>query len=131
LSGEEDKIQLDFALWGKLESNVTSKAAPPDASANLKLLFVQFNDGSTWGDSAVAAKTLKDRQAAFDAMKSLLATYQLKGEREFIAALLQEPSLTAIEVIRHVYHPENNNVGEVLQKLATGLRNAQQHQGCL
>jgi hypothetical protein len=55
----------------------------------------------------------------------------LKGEREFIAALLQEPSLTAMEVIRHVYHPENNNVGEVLQKLATGLRNAQQHQGCL
>jgi hypothetical protein len=96
--GNSQKISVGVAPQGTVGGNITPKAAPPDAVANLKLLFVQFSDGSTWGDSTVAAKTLKDRQAAFDAMKSLLATYQLKGEKEFITELLQGPSLTALQV---------------------------------
>jgi len=127
----QGKIESHFAPQGRLEGKVTPTTAPPGAVANLKLLFVQFSDGSTWGDAAVAAQALQDRRTGFEAMKSLLATYQLRGEKEFITALLRQPSVTVVEVLRHTYHPDKNNVDEVLQKLATGLRNAQQHQGCL
>jgi hypothetical protein len=56
-------------------------------TAKASLVFVQFADGSIWGDSAFANKLNANRQGMETVFRKLLDIYQHQGEKAFVAAL--------------------------------------------
>ena len=54
------------------------------------VLFVQFEDGTTWGDSGVARRLLDSRPQKLAYLKRLVETYYESGETAF-EAVLKEP----------------------------------------
>ena len=69
---------------------------PPDpvkikqAVGDGAVLFVQFNDGTTWGDSGVARRLLDSRAQRLAFLKRLVETYYASGEAAF-DSVLNEP----------------------------------------
>jgi hypothetical protein len=62
------------------------------------VLFVQFEDGSTWGDAQVARDLLAARPRKFAFLEHLVETYYENGDAAF-AALLNEPKHGSPEYI--------------------------------
>jgi hypothetical protein len=60
------------------------------------VLFVQFEDGSTWGDAQAGNGMLAERPQKLAYLKRLVETYYESGEAAF-AALLNEPKPTSPE----------------------------------
>jgi hypothetical protein len=60
------------------------------------VLFVQFDDGTTWGDSAAGKELLAARPQKRAFLKTLVETYYESGEDAF-AALLNKPKLRSPE----------------------------------
>ena len=60
------------------------------------VLFVQFDDGTTWGDPAAGRELLAARPQKLAFLKNLVETYYEKGEAAF-ATLLKEPKLRSPE----------------------------------
>src|SRR5438270_6502457 len=54
------------------------------------VLFVQFDDGTTWGDPAAGKELLEGRPQKLAFLQNLVETYYESGEDAF-AALLNEP----------------------------------------
>jgi hypothetical protein len=68
---------------------------PHDKSAKIAnveaaVLFVQFEDGSTWGDDQAGKGMLAERPQKLAYLKRLVETYYESGDAAF-AALLDEP----------------------------------------
>ena len=60
------------------------------------VLFVQFDDGTTWGDPAAGKELLAARPQKLTFLKNLVETYYESGEDAF-ATLLNEPKPTTPE----------------------------------
>ena len=81
---------------GKIVQEVQQVEDPPDplkikqAVGDGAVLFVQFEDGSTWGDVGAAKKMLDSRPQRLAFLKRLVETYYESGETAF-EAVLNEP----------------------------------------
>lgn len=65
--------------------NPVGEAREPKASFHVE--FVQFVDGSTFGDPATAKNPLASRRSTFHLLHELERTYSEQGEQKFIAGL--------------------------------------------
>jgi hypothetical protein len=68
-----------------------SNFEPTHLTAIAQVLFVQFADGSTWGDLEVAKPILDDRAMAWKELLALDEAYRTQGGQQLLA-LLKEPS---------------------------------------
>jgi len=75
-----------------------SSNRPVTASAEIE--FVQFQDGSTWGDSDTETKAFQARRASFQKLQSLQKVYAQVGERAFLDALAEPTMLACVERIQ-------------------------------
>ena len=76
----------------------TGDSTTPTASARIK--FVQFSDGSTWGDRDYAAHVHQLRRATLDKLESLQRLYSESGEKAFMDALQEPTGLPCFEQIK-------------------------------
>jgi hypothetical protein len=60
------------------------------------VLFVQFDDGTTWGDPSAGKELLAARPQKLAFLKNLVETYDESGQDTF-AALLNEPKFGSPE----------------------------------
>ena len=89
------------------EIDVRRISAPPEAHA--KVVFLQFEDGSTWGDRKVGNRLMKQRLAVLAFLKSLKSVYETDGPRGLEKAIAKEQQpgtmvrskLTGLRMIRN------------------------------
>ena len=69
----------------------TSHASAPVSAATVRVEFVQYSDGSIWGDPDVAAEVHQSRRYTLNTIESLQHVYSEHGEKAFMDAL-KEPT---------------------------------------
>jgi hypothetical protein len=103
-------------------------------SANVSMLFVQFADGSTWGDSASARTALESRTDTVSRLMALESIYRGDGENALIDDLLKPTALPVIWQLQDFCrHTEDKNkvlglffrVSQAADDHARGLRSTQ------
>ena len=92
-SGWSGVISHDFYFkHGITPTEATAVDAHDDSRTYIsaELLFVQFADGSTWGDSKLAVELLARRTPQKTFFENVLSAYQSQGSRSFVDQLQQE-----------------------------------------
>jgi hypothetical protein len=98
------------------------------ASAEIK--FVQFQDGSTWGDSDTETRAFQYRSASLQKLESLQRAYSEQGEKGFQDALAEPTGLACVERIKTDCKDNNDNSSCALGAIQRML-DAASHRGFL
>lgn len=69
-------------------------------TASAEIEFVQFQDGSTWGDSDIGTEAFQARSATLQKLQSLQRVYAELGENAFLDALAEPTTLGCVEHIK-------------------------------
>ncbi len=77
--------------------------------AFVRVQFVQFTDGSIWGDRDKAAKFQLERRETLDKVKSLQQVYSERGEKAFMDVLAEPTALACFERIKTLCRNENHD----------------------
>jgi len=78
-------------------------------NASVRVQFVQFTDGSIWGDRDEAAKIQLERRETLDKVTSLEQVYSERGEKAFMDALAEPTALSCFERIKTLCRNENHD----------------------
>src|SRR5882762_623877 len=100
--------------------------ATTDPQATASVLFVQFIDGSTWGELAAGKHMLEIRSLTWEKVRSLAETYRTNGEGQFLLALLRYSDLPAVASLQRTYESTKDSRG-VVAKMTNMLRYADMH----
>jgi len=112
--------------FGEPTSGAVFEPAAPEAT--IRVAFVQFADGSTWGNPDAGKRALRERYLSWDEMKLLSEAYQKEGEKGFGSKLLKPTDLPAILKLQRLYANSQNNMAVVFDEMNTMLRYADLHQ---
>lgn len=69
-------------------------------TASAEIEFVQFQDGSTWGDSDIETEAFQARSATLQKLQSLQKVYAQLGEKPFLDALAEPTMLACVERVQ-------------------------------
>jgi hypothetical protein len=122
-------IDGNCQLWGNYSSQ---RGDTP--KAELKVRFVQFDDGSTFGTSDWGTKLSDSRFAAMQRLNELLEAYYTGGSNALTETIAQDlknhgPFQPALGVLRSLdYHLENEGAAAILPRITGMLRAAQERQ---
>jgi hypothetical protein len=112
--------------FGEPTSGAVLEPAAPEAT--VRVVFVQFADGSTWGNPDAGRRALRERYLSWDEMKLLSEAYQKDGKERFGAELLKPTDLQAIRKLQRLYADGPKDMAVVLNEMSTMLRYADLHQ---
>jgi hypothetical protein len=123
--GSIAELQRRLGRFGEpsRKEDFTNEVKP---SARAKALFVQFSDGSTWGDAAAAKRLLTNRQLSLKQLEILKDDYQKRSEEEFSTELLKPTLLQSILSLQELYR-KKQGLAPVLARLDDMLENARGH----
>jgi hypothetical protein len=79
----------------------TADPSPSRLTATAQVEFVQFSDGSTWGDREAAADALKARRETLGEFKMLQRIHTEQGEQAFMDALSKPTVLPCVEQVKN------------------------------
>ncbi len=100
--------------------------------AEAKVLWVQFSDGSTWGDNAAASQVILARRSEYKAMKLLVDAYNERGEDGFRDALVTlEHDQELVSNVHALKKLGNQKLEDVMIRLNFALMMAAQHASLL
>ena len=109
---------------GTVVIDISRGTTPVEPNCTLRTLFVQFDDGTTFGNDKFAAHILDIRQSIWSALAGLYAVYQKSGDAAFVSALndraAYSPSVNGfLEMTRMIQKTKGTQaaVSEVHQKL--------------
>ncbi|MGA9931608.1 MAG: hypothetical protein WBQ13_11715, partial [Terriglobales bacterium] len=130
--GVSDSIQPSPIRFGRATVNGAPIAEDADSSrqattASARVEFVQFTDGSTWGDSETEAEVFRERRETFHKLESLQGIYSEQGERAFLDALGEPTTLTCIESVKMDCQNNNDNSSCALGAIHKMLESAHQY----
>ena len=112
---------------GRLSAD-TSDATTLRPSASAQVEFVQFSDGSTWGDVEVAKDDLKARRASLQELKALERIYIESGEQAFREELSKQTDLPCINSVQSACKDDGDYSRCTLNKVRGMLEAASNHQ---
>jgi hypothetical protein len=120
--GSMAKLQRVLGRFGEpsRKEDFTNEVNP---SARSSVAFVQFSDGSTWGDAAAGERLLRNRQLSLKQLETLKEDYRKKGAAEFLNELLQPTLLQPVFSLQELYR-EKRDLALVLAGLDDMLENA-------
>lgn len=103
------------------------------ARASLSIAFVQFLDGTTWGDKRTGEEALCGRRLMIQELNNLVSLYQTRGIEEFQAELTREPSEVRCDqavyfALMRATVSQVNTPEEKLTAINRMLRSARSHQ---
>jgi hypothetical protein len=96
------------------------------SAVNIAVLFVQFVDGSTWGDPDEGKEALADRELTLKKLAELRRTYQTEGGAQFGAALMQQQPDVLINQLKSSYQT-TGDAEDTMKLLNQKLHNAESH----
>ncbi len=124
-----DTIETIYETVGPLaELQGQTEAQSEGPTANAKVAFVQFLDGSTWGDQSEGRDALQQRRETWNELRFLRQTYDSQGEKRFLDALMRPSRLPGIDLLQSVYKRSSNDAEAVVRKLTDMLNFADLHQ---
>ena len=108
---------LDLSTPAMSRGSAEQRHPPPPSPrrANAHVAFVEFADGSYWGDLQAAKELLQDRIAAWRRLSELQQIYRLNGEQAFLTELMRDSRLLAVEMLQDTYKKDKNVTGAVAQ----------------
>ena len=104
-------LQSEYAITPAGEKTAI-KYAPH--SPEVRLVFVQFEDGSSWGDEKAGQAMIAERPAVMAYLKKLLNANGESGEVGVSSVLKWEPperTAPSLRAIRHVLQQTNDEAG--------------------
>jgi len=116
-------VKLHRVLGAFGEPKGPYETFPVESSAHARVVFVQFVDGSSWGDFAAAKKALRDRQLSLHQLEILREESKKEGQKEFAEALSQPTNLQPISQLQDLFH-EGGVLAPVVAKVNGMLDNA-------
>jgi len=87
---------------------------PPPHPPEVKLVFVQFEDGSSWGDEKAGQAMIAERPTVMAYLKKLLSASDESGDVGVTSVLKWEPSektSPSLRAIRHVLQQTKDQAG--------------------
>jgi hypothetical protein len=105
--------------------SVEPSTLSPTATAQVE--FVQFTDGSIWGDRDAAAEVLRVRWATVRQLATLEHTYVQSGEQAFQGELSKETLLPCINSLRDACKDKLDYSGCELDRVQRMLEAARKH----
>jgi hypothetical protein len=102
------------------------QARATKATAEARVLFVQFLDGTTWGDSSSAGPISERRIAARNVLESLSELYKAGREQDFLDQLSRTTELQPILTLQNLYD-KTKNIATVATRVEEMLQNAKVH----
>jgi hypothetical protein len=111
------------------ERQGATEEQPPGPTATAEVAFVQFVDGSTWGNASEGREIIQERRETCDRLKFLVAIHQSKDENRFIDSFMESSSLPGINHLQWMYKntkdkSDNDFVFRTIQQM---LGNAEVH----
>jgi hypothetical protein len=78
-------------------------------TTSAEIEFVQFQDGSTWGDTDAETEAFRVRSATLHKLESLQRVYAEHGEKAFLDALAEPTMLGCVERVKTDCKANNDN----------------------
>jgi hypothetical protein len=120
------KIPFDFQRFGPR----MSLDHAPRISASARVEFVQFEDGTAWGDSNSAKETLRIRRLTVHELNVLKDAYAEAGDTGFSEALVSaSQALPPVTTLQHIYKKDGLEKAEA--SAWRMLSSANEHAGSL
>jgi hypothetical protein len=117
-----------FGPFGKPTGETELKPEEPRAAA--RIIFVQFADGSIWGDPTQAEDALRDRADTERELKLLVETYRTQGNEQFLTELTKPTRLGGIGILQRLY-ADTKDTDRVIRKVVSMLKCADLHQSAI
>jgi hypothetical protein len=118
-------VSAPFVNGKPVETDDPSTSEP---RATAQVEFVQFRDGSTWGNPEAAKDDLKSRQATLQELELLERTYRESGESIFRDQLSRQVSLPCISSLKSSCKDNRDYSRCALDKIREMLVVARNHQ---
>ena len=99
-------------------------------NARSGIAFVEFADGTYWGDLKIAEEFLGWRLAELKRFQELREIYRRKGEKPFVKELMQPTELPVVQSLQQVYN-EGHDVAATVAQLDSLLANADRFHAAL
>ena len=94
-----ERIPLPYGTGQRGECCISPLGEVNEPKASFHVEFVQFVDGSTFGNPATAKNQLASRQSTFHLLQELERLYSEQGEQKFIAGLGQASNASTAMVL--------------------------------
>ena|SRR5579862_462688 len=107
----EESCPISLVLRVPNANLYAAKAEPTGLprTASVRVKFVQFTDGSIWGDRDEAAKAQFVRRETLHKIESLQQVYSEQGEKAFMDALSEPLGLPCVERIKALCRGDNTD----------------------
>jgi hypothetical protein len=97
-------------------------------SVSSEIAFVQFADGSTWGDRAAAQDALRIRRLTSLQLTNLADIYRIAGEKGFVGELMKPSELPVIGILQRACGTDGKDVKTVAMMVQDMLELARSRQ---
>ena len=116
-------ILARFRLVGHPRRNLLTTELGDDSigavTATAEVEFVQFQDGSTWGDSDKKTEAFADRTMTLHKLESLQRVYSENGEKAFWDALSEPTTLACVNRVQTDCKASNDKLNCALGAIQT------------
>ena len=107
---------------------IDASAETRDPSAEFRVYFIQFADGSTFGDPADAREALAMRQMIVSGLRELLDSYSKLGAAGFAATLTEQSPFSTTAICRQILTKYNEDgIRSALDRTEQILTTAERH----
>jgi hypothetical protein len=115
-------VVVDAKMFPQKQSSEASKWKSSRVIGDVRIVFVQFADGSAWGDLKEAQQYLEQRQRAWKELQLLATLYQRNEEQQFVASLTKSSALGPYLGKLKVLYSQTKAVEPVAQEMENFLR---------
>jgi hypothetical protein len=115
-------VVLDTKMFPQKQNPEASKWKSSRVLADVRIVFVQFADGSTWGNLKRARQYLEQRQQAWKELQLLATLYRANNEQGFVAALTESSALGPYLGKLAVIYSQTKAVEPVAREMENFLR---------
>lgn len=108
----------------------SSPKAPPITMTGGKVLYVQFVDGTEWGDGAIGEPLLSNRQPMVRLISQMVDAYSQGGKAssDYLAAAMKSSNATESGFATHIWMMEQQSgIEGALRHLKVRLQSAAKH----
>jgi hypothetical protein len=129
--GATEILEVASAPLGEPQGEIETIEFSRDAVTTAKVAFVEFIDGSTWGDQQQGLAGLAERRLRLEKLRSLASTYQMKGEQQFVAELKETSNLALIKILKGTSSAGDPDARVAFQTVEKMLSAAEMHERAL
>ncbi len=119
--GSTVELRRNLGTFGEPQGPYEPFTVVPSTRATV--VFLQFMDGSTWGDAVAAEKALRDRQRALEQLELLKVDEKKESRKQLLAEIEQPTSLQPISSLQDLYRGKKD-LAVVETKVNDMLKNA-------